>query len=303
MNRLKTKLGLIELKNPITVASGTFGYEYNDFFDLNALGAIVTKTITPEPKAGNVPPRLFETNHGLLNSIGLQNPGVDGFLTTEIPVYEKYDTPIIVSFSAPSINGFCKTIEKLEENKNIAGYEVNVSCPNVENEGLAFGTCPDTVFDLTSKLKKLTNKELIIKLSPNVTDIATIAKAAEQGGATSIALINTLLGMAIDPQTGKSRLKRGVAGYSGPAIKPVALWLTYKVAKAIKIPILAMGGICNHLDALEFFYAGASAVAIGTKNFYNPNACAEIIKNLENYFDEKQINLTDIIGKVNGLAF
>ena len=213
--KLHTKLGKLTLKNPIIVASGTFSHEYKKYFDISKLGAIVTKTITPEPKMGNPPPRLYETDCGLLNSIGLQNPGIEDFLDKEIKEYTDIDCPLIVSFSASKVSEFVQMIERLETEPQIAGYEVNISCPNVENEGLAFGTDAGIVYDLTRKLADKTSKELIVKLSPNVTDIVSIARAAADGGATSLSLINTLLGMAIDYKTGKSFIKKGIAGYSG----------------------------------------------------------------------------------------
>jgi len=301
MNRLASKLGVLNFNNPITVASGTFSHEYNKIYDINKLGAIVTKTITPEPKNGNPTPRLFETEAGLLNSIGLQNPGIDQFLKSGIKEYSEFSSPLIISFSAGTINEFCEMLQKLESCDQINGYEVNVSCPNVENEGIAFGVNPKTVNELTSKLAKLTRKELIIKLSPNVTDIVSIAKAAVDGGATSLALINTMMGMAIDPLTGKSRIKKGIAGYSGQAIKPIALQMVYKVAKAVNIPILAMGGVYNYLDCLEFFYAGASMIAVGTSQFSQPDSPFQIIKDLEKHFSQTNQNLSDIIGKVWGI--
>lgn len=298
--RLATALGRIGLRTPLTVASGTFDLESLEFFDSACLGAFVCKTITMEPKKGNPPCRLFETKAGLLNSIGLQNPGLTAFIAEKLPQYrEKLDIPLIVSFSGSSITEYCQMLERLEASGGISGYEVNVSCPNVENEGIAFGVCPDTVFKLTEALKGLTDKELCIKLSPNVSDIATIALAAEAGGATSLALINTLFGMAIDYKTGKSRIRRGIAGYSGIGIKPVALALTFKVAQAVKIPILAMGGIYDWQDALEFFWAGASAVALGTANFINPLAAPELIMGLAEYLLKKDIYLRDIIGGVS----
>ncbi|MDP2172184.1 MAG: dihydroorotate dehydrogenase [Candidatus Cloacimonadaceae bacterium] len=301
MNRLKTRLGKLHFESPVTVASGTFGTEYFDFFDQRILGAYVSKTITYEPKAGNPPPRLYETEAGLINSIGLQNPGIDVFIKSSLPeLREKLYIPLVVSFSGSSITEFCAMLEMLEISEGIDGYEVNVSCPNVENEGIAFGTDPDTVFELTQKLSAITNKELIIKLSPNVSDIATIAIAAEAGGASSLALINTLFGMAIDIETGKSRIKKGVGGYSGTGIKPVALALTYKAARAVKIPILAMGGIYTWQDALEFFYAGASMIALGTANFINPIAAAEAHHGLDVYLAQRDLRLKDIVGKVNG---
>lgn len=301
LNRLETKLGKLVMKNPVTVASGTFGIEYSELYDLNNLGAIVTKTITPEPKKGNPTPRLFETECGLLNSIGLQNPGIDAFLNHTIHHYETITSPLLVSFSASSIHEFGIMLKKLEKCDMIAGYEVNISCPNVENEGIAFGVDAETVYRLSKELSAMTEKELIIKLSPNVTDIISIAKAAEEGGADSLALINTMMGMAINWETGESRIRKGVAGYSGQAIKPIALQMVYKVCRNVKIPVLAMGGICNYKDCLEFFYAGASAVAVGTSQFYNPSISLEIIRDLDNYLNEKQLNLQDIIGKVTGI--
>jgi len=299
MNRLETSLGKLKLQNPVTVASGAFSLDYADFFCIDRLGAIVTKTITKLRKEGNPPPRIFETKSGMLNSIGLQNPGVDEFINKVIPEYKKYSIPLIISFSGSTINEFAEILEKLEACPEISAYEINVSCPNVENEGIAFGTNPDTVYKLTEKLANLTKKELIIKLSPNVTDIVSIARAAKEGGADSIALINTLLGMAIDWQTGKSKIKRGVAGYSGPAIKPVALQNVYRVASNIDIPILAMGGICDWRDALEFFYAGASAIAVGTYNFVDPLATVKIIDKLGKYLEQENKTLAEIIGKVS----
>jgi dihydroorotate dehydrogenase (NAD+) catalytic subunit len=297
-NRLKTKLVRLELQNPVTVASGTFGLENGEFFDLNRLGAYVTKTITQHPKIGNLTPRLYETEAGILNSIGLQNPGVDEFLKVNLPeLKEKLTIPIIVSFSGGTIDEFTTILKKLEAADGISAYEVNISCPNVEKEGIAFGVDALVVYELVRRLRALTNKELIIKLTPNVTDIVSIASAAEDGGADSLALINTVQGMAIDPLTGKSRIKMGICGYSGPAIKPIALANVYKVARRVKLPILAMGGICTWLDAMEFFYAGASAIAVGTYNFISPTACIDLIDGLEAHLLETGKTLEDIISR------
>ena len=295
---LKTKLGKLEFNNPVTTASGTFGYEMKDYLNMDSLGAIVTKTITKDRKAGNPTPRLYETEWGLLNSIGLQNPGVDAFIKETLPHYRDYKTPLIVSFSGSTSADFIEVLQKLELAKGIAGYEVNVSCPNVENEGIAFGVDSEVVYNLTKELSKITDKELIIKLTPNVTNIVEVAHAAKEGGATSLALINTLLGMAIDPMTGKSRIARKICGYSGSPIKPVAISNVYRVAQSVDIPILAMGGAENYKDVLEFLYAGASMVAIGTANFYNPAVCQEIIKDLENHFKIKNLTIDAIKGKV-----
>ena len=295
---LTTKLGKLEFKNPITTASGTFGYEMKGHLDFNVLGAMVTKTITFHRKAGNPSPRLYETEWGLLNSIGLQNPGVEAFIKDYLPKYSEYSSPLIVSFSGSTEEDFVKVLERLEQEEGIAGYEVNVSCPNVENEGIAFGVDAEVVYNLTKKLSSITDKELIIKLTPNVTDIVSIAKAAKEGGATALALINTLLGMAIDPFTGKSRIAKRVCGYSGSAIKPVALQNVYKVSQNVDIPILAMGGAESFKDVLEFLYAGASMVAIGTASFYNPNACAEVVADLQEYFLKNKLTVNEIKGKV-----
>lgn len=300
MNRLQTHLGKLPLHNPVTVASGTFGLEYGDFFELNRLGAYVTKTITQHPKIGNATPRLCETEAGLLNSIGLQNPGVEEFLKIQLPELKaKLTIPIIVSFSGGTIEEFTTILKQMEACEGITAYEVNISCPNVEKEGIAFGVDALVVYELIRRLRPLTQKEMIVKLTPNVTDICSIASAAEDGGADSLALINTVQGMAIDPLTGKSRIKAGVCGYSGPALKPIALANVYKVSQRTKLPIVGMGGICTWQDAMEFFYAGASAVAVGTYNFVNPRACVELIEGLDKHLLEKDTTLRDIIGKVS----
>ncbi|HPW24645.1 MAG TPA: dihydroorotate dehydrogenase [Candidatus Syntrophosphaera thermopropionivorans] len=300
MSELSTSLGKINLQSPILNASGTFGTEYFNFFQQEILGAYVTKTITLKPKIGNPPPRLYETEAGLLNAIGLQNPGLKSFLNNDLFDLREYlKIPLIVSFSGATQEEFIRMLEGLELHCGIYGYEINISCPNVENEGIAFGTNPDIVFNLVEKLARLTDRELIVKLSPNVTDIALIAQAAEAGGATSISLINTLYGMAINWETGKSRLSIPVCGYSGIGIKPVALALTYQTARAVKIPVIAMGGIHSWQDALEFFYAGASAIAIGTANFSNPLTIPEVYQGLLNFLKQRNLSLKDIISKVN----
>lgn len=300
MSELLTSLGKIELQCPILNASGTFGTEYFNFFEQEVLGAYVTKTITLKQKTGNPHSRLYETETGLLNAIGLQNPGLKVFLNDDLFDLREYlNIPLIVSFSGATSDEFVRVLEGLELHCGISGYEINISCPNVEKEGLAFGTDPEVVFKLVEKLAKLTERELIVKLSPNVTDIGLIAQAAEAGGATSISLINTLYGMAIDWETGKSRLSIPVCGYSGTGIKPVALALTYQTTRAVKIPVIAMGGIHSWQDALEFFYAGASAIAIGTANFSNPLAIPEVYQGLQNFLTQRNLNLRDIIGKVN----
>ena len=300
LNPLQTSLGRLKVNSPVTVASGTFALENLDFIAQEHLGAYVCKTITRYPKKGNPPPRLYETEAGLLNSIGLQNPGLDKFIAEDLPVLrETLTVPLIVSFSGSSLTEFAQMLECLEKQEGISGYEVNVSCPNVENEGIAFGIDPDVVNKLCALLSPLTEREFIVKLSPNVTDIAVIAKAAEEGGATAISLINTIWGMAIDYCNGKSRIKKGIGGYSGIGIKPLALALTYRAAQAVKIPVIAMGGIYNWQDALEFFWAGASMIALGTANFIDPLAVDKVYEGLSSFCLEKQLNLKDIVGKVN----
>ncbi len=298
---LQTNIGRLTLLNPVTVASGTFGIESSEYLDLNLLGAIVTKTITKAPKDGNPPPRLFEVPGGLLNSIGLQNPGLNSFINDMLPLYSKYSPPLIVSFSGSSISEFEEVLQRLEEQESIAGYEVNVSCPNVKKQGIAFGTDADVLFELTQKLRALTEKQLIIKLTPNVTDIVTLAQAAVNGGADCLALINSLYGMAIDWKTGKTRIAKGIAGYTGAAIKPVALANVYKVAQKINIPIIAMGGIYSWQDALEFIYAGASAVAIGTGQFIQPDLAIQVIEGLEAFIIEMNKNIDNFHGSVWGI--
>lgn len=299
MNRLHSRLGRLDLKYAVTVASGTFSTDYFELTRQEALGAYVSKTITLQPRAGNPPPRLFETEAGLLNAIGLQNPGLKGFSRDELPRLQTLlNIPLIVSFSGASVDEFCLLLESLDYQEGIAGYEVNVSCPNVEKEGLAFGADPDVVYDLVSRLAPLTERELIVKLSPNVTDIAAVAQAAEAGGASSLSLINTLWGMAVDWRTGQSRISRTVCGYSGTGIKPVALALVYKAAQAVKIPILAMGGIHTWQDALEFFYAGAAAIALGTAFYSDPLVAEKLLSGLQGYLESRDLTLADIIGKV-----
>lgn len=298
MNTMQTALGKLHLASPVTVASGTFDLENFNFIAQDCLGAFVCKTITRHPKVGNPPPRLFESEAGLINSIGLQNPGLDKFVSEYLPrLRDTLKIPLIVSLSGTSIAEFVEIMQTLETQEGISGYELNVSCPNVENEGIAFGVHPDIVYKLCSALSPLTRRELIIKLSPNVTDIASIAKAAEAGGADSLALINTVYGMAIDYKTGKSLIKQGIGGYSGIGIKPIALALTYKACQAVKIPVLAMGGIYTWQDALEFFWAGASMIALGTANFIDPTAAQKLYDGLNTHLQEHNLQLTDIIGK------
>lgn len=298
MSIMTTKLGKLTLDSPITVASGTFDIENFHFIDQKCLGAFVCKTITRYPKKGNPTPRLYESEAGLINSIGLQNPGLDLFVHENLPMLrDKLEVPLIVSFSGSSIAEFEEIMATLETQSGIAGYELNVSCPNVDNEGIAFGVDPEVIHQLCSRLCSITRREVIVKLTPNVTDITAIALAAEAGGADSIALINTVFGMAIDWKTGRSRIKKGIGGYSGIGIKPIALALTYKAANAVKIPITAMGGIYTWEDALEFFWAGASMVALGTANFIDPLSAAKLHEGLSAFLTEHHYSMKDIIGK------
>ncbi|MEA2103886.1 MAG: dihydroorotate dehydrogenase [Candidatus Cloacimonadota bacterium] len=295
---MKIQIGKMQWKNPVTVASGTFGMEYNNIFDLSRLGALVTKTITFETKIGNETPRLAETEAGMLNSIGIQNPGVEGFRKDVLPEYEKFNTNLIVSISGGTIEEFGKLVERLNNETSIDAFEVNVSCPNVENEGIAFGTDPDIVSELMAFLRAKTSKDLILKLTPNVTSIEEIALAAEKNGADAISLINTVYGLAIDIETRTSKIKKGIAGYSGCGIKPIALQNVYRVAQTVKIPIIGMGGICNENDALEFIIAGASAVSVGTQNFVNPKISIEIIAGIEKYLMRKKRKYAELIGSM-----
>jgi len=298
MSKLDIKIGSMSWKNPVTVASGTFGYEYGELFNLSKLGAVVTKTITLHPKIGNEPCRLAETRAGLLNSIGLQNPGVEEFITDDLSKYDKYKTNLIVSISGSTIGEFCQIADRLNPYDNIDAYEINISCPNVEKEGLAFGVEADVVRELITKLRITTDKDIIVKLTPNVTKIEEIASAAAASGADIISLINTVLGMAVDIETKTSRIKNGIAGYSGPAIKPIALQNVFRVAQVVDIPIIGMGGICNTEDALKFLMVGASAVAIGTANFSNPLTSLDIIKGIEMYLGKNNTDLKEVIGSI-----
>ncbi len=290
----------IEMKNPVTVASGTFGYgrEFSDFFDLGKLGAIITKGTSLKPKSGNKPPRVCETASGMLNSIGLQNPGVKYFAENELPNLRKYNTKIIVNACGSTIDEYvelCKILNTLD----IDGVELNLSCPNVKEGCMAFGNTYDGVRKVTSAVRDVLQKPLIVKLTPNVTNIAEIAKGVEEGGANGVSLINTLLGMKIDINTRKPILANNTGGLSGPAIKPVAVRMVYQVSQAVKIPIMGLGGIMNGEDAIEFMLAGASTISIGAGNFVDPYTSIKTIEEIEKYMEKYNIeNITDIVGKV-----
>lgn len=297
---LTVAIGDWQLANPVMTASGTFGYgvEYADFVDLNSLGAIVVKGVSLLPRPGNPPPRIVETACGMLNAIGLENPGVEKFITEKLPHLRDYACPVVVNILGESLEEYCALAERLH-GENIAAIEVNISCPNVKKGGVAFGTDAAMIRELTRCVCEKCRKPVIIKLSPNVTDIAAMAQAAEEGGASAVSLINTLLGMAIDIQTRRPKLANKVGGLSGPAIKPVALRMVWQVAQRVKIPVIGIGGISTVEDVIEFLLAGATAVQIGTANFVNPNAAGTIVAGLEKYLVEHQIGSVKEL--INGL--
>lgn len=300
---MHVELAGIVLRNPVMTASGTFasGREFSDFVDVGRLGAIVTKGVSVQPWEGNPSPRMAETASGMLNSIGLQNPGVDAFVETDLAWLSRHapDTPVIVNVSGHSIGEYVTVIERLDEEPGIAGYELNISCPNVDHGGMAFGTTCDVAGEVVAEARKATRRPLIVKLSPNVTDIAEIARAAQEAGADCVSLINTLLGMSIDVETFEPRLARVVGGLSGPAIKPVALRMVWQVSRAVSIPVIGMGGIMNAEDAVEFMLAGATAVAVGTANFVDPTVTMRIVDGLVHFCDERGIpDVSELIGAV-----
>lgn len=290
------------MKNPVMVASGTFGYgeEYKSFFDLSELGAIVAKSITLFPKAGNDPPRIYETPSGMLNAIGLQNVGLERFIIEKMPFLRSLGIPVIVSISGEEIDEYAELASQLSNVKGVSGIEVNISCPNVARGGMMFGSDPAMTYELVKYVRSSTNLPLIVKLSPNVTNIISIASAAEHAGANIISLINTLLGMAVDIHTRRPRLKNITGGLSGPAIRPIAIRMVWQVAKAVKVPLIGMGGIMNAQDALEFIITGASAVAVGTANFVNPVSTKEIISGIEDFLIQNNINsIKELVGTLN----
>lgn len=301
MNKLECNLGRFTMKNPVTVASGTFGSgkEFKDFYDLSLLGGIMVKGTTPEKRAGNKPQRLVETSGGVINSIGLANGGIEDFINNILPEAKHYGTEIIVNISGGCVEDYGIMAKKLDI-EGVGAVEVNISCPNVKEGGITFGTEPDMAYDVTRMVKANTSKPVIMKLSPNVTNIGVMAKAVESGGADIISMINTLIGMAIDVEKRKPIINNVIGGYSGPPIKPVALRMVYEVYKAVNIPIIGMGGIMNTNDALEFLMAGASAISVGTGNFVDPYIPINIIKGLEEYVEKNGLtSYKDIIGTVH----
>lgn len=285
MVNLARELAGIKIKNPVMVASGTFGWgrEYADYLDLNQLGAIVTKSITLQPREGNPPPRIVETPAGMLNSIGLQNEGVEYFLREDLPWLAKFDTPTIVNIAGESEEEYAELARRLDQAEGVKGIEINISCPNVAKGGMAFGVDPAETKKIVAAVRKATRLPLIAKLSPNVTDITLIAKAAVEAGADALSLINTLVGMSLDTRTGQSRLGRQTGGLSGPAIRPIALRMVYETARAVKVPIIGIGGIMTGQDAAEFLLAGARAVQVGTANFVDTTAPLKVLAELTDH--------------------
>ena len=290
---MKTSVNIagIELKNPVMTASGTFGsgMEYSEFVDLNCLGAVVTKGVANVPWPGNPTPRVAEVYGGMLNAIGLQNPGIDVFLERDLPFLAKYDTKVIVNVCGKTVEDYLEVVERLSD-APVDMLEINVSCPNVKEGAIAFGQKADCLYDITSAIKKKAAQPVIMKLSPNVTDITEMARAAEAAGADAISLINTLTGMKIDIHRRSFVLANKTGGMSGPAVKPVAVRMVYQCAQAVKIPIIGMGGIMNAEDALEFIMAGASAVAVGCANFINPYATQEIVSGIEAFMEKEGVS-------------
>ena len=299
---LQVKIGSVDFENPIFVASGTYGYgmEVSELADITGLGAIVTKSITRYPREGNPPPRIVETPSGMLNSIGLANIGVDTYIEKMIPLYEELKTPIIMNIAGSTEDEYCEILELIESiSSNIVGYEINISCPNVKAGGMEFGVDCDLTEQLTSRLRKLTDRLLIMKLSPNVTDIAAIGVAAEKGGADALSAINTLVGMSINTTNRKSNIYYGFGGLSGPAIKPVGLACVHKVYQAVDIPLIGMGGIISAVDVLEYVLAGSVAVEVGTANYRDPNMGNNIILELDALLNKNDLgSIHELVGKV-----
>jgi len=301
---LEVEIDGIKLKNPVMTASGTFGYgeEFSPFIDLDKLGAMVLKGITLKPKMGNPPSRIIETPSGMLNSIGLQNVGVEMLIKEKLPYLKKFNTPVIINISGDTIEEYVELARRLggvSEEKGIAGLEVNISCPNVKKGGMVWGTDAKATYKIINNIRKTTSLPLIIKLTPNVTDIKTIAQVAEEAGADALSLINTLLGMAVDIDSRKPKLANISGGLSGPAVKPVALWMVWQVFQTVNIPVIGIGGIIKVEDALEFIIAGARAIEIGTANFVNPKVTIEIIEGIEKYLIENNIkDVNELVGSM-----
>jgi dihydroorotate dehydrogenase (NAD+) catalytic subunit len=288
---LAVDIGRMKLANPVMTASGTFGYglEYSEFVDLNRLGAIVVKGLSLKPKEGNPPPRLVETAAGMLNSIGLQNIGIENFIEEKLPFLRKFTPPVIANFFGDSIEEFAEAAARLSAADGIHGLEMNISCPNKQAGWCIFGTDPKVTYEVVKRVREATNLTLVVKLSPNVTDITVMAKAAEDAGADALSMINTLTGMAIDISTRRPKLANVIGGLSGPAVKPVALRMVWEAYRAVRIPIIGIGGIMSAGDAIEFLLAGAAAVAVGTANFVNPAVTAEVIEGIRTFMEENAV--------------
>jgi dihydroorotate dehydrogenase (NAD+) catalytic subunit len=296
---LRVTIGSLELQNPVMTASGTFGYarEFENFVDLRRLGALVVKGISLAPRAGNPPPRIVETACGMLNAIGLENVGVDRFISDKMPYLSALGVPVIVNILGDSIDEYRQIAERLAGVEGVAAIEVNISCPNVKKGGVAFGTDPQMAAAVTAAVKQNYQVPVIVKLSPNVTDVTVVAKAVQEAGADAVSLINTLIGMAINLGTRRPRLANIIGGLSGPAIKPVALRMVYQVAQVVTIPIIGIGGITTAEDAMEFMLAGASAVQVGTANFVNPRASEDVVDGIAAYVREQKLDsVRDLIG-------
>ena len=301
MANLSVNLAGVELKNPVMTASGTFGsgLEYSEFVDLNKLGAVVTKGVANIPWSGNPTVRIAETASGMINAIGLQNPGIDVFTSRDLKALEAYDTKVIVNVCGKSKEDYLEVVERLGDEKRVDMLEINISCPNVKEGGIAFGQKAEAAYEITKAVKEKAKQPVIMKLSPNVTDITEMARAVEDGGADVVSLINTLTGMKIDVNRRKFALANKTGGLSGPAIKPVAVRMVYQVAQAVKIPIIGMGGIATWEDAMEFILAGATAVSVGTANFNNPMTTIEVIEGMEQYLQTQNVDsITELIGAV-----
>jgi len=298
--QIETEIAGIRFQNPVWTASGTFGYgkEFASLIDLNELGAIVVKGISPEPMEGNPSPRIYESESGMLNAIGLQNVGAKRFLTEKLPFLRTLKARCIVNVFAYSTEDYVRCVEILNEGDGVSAYELNISCPNTRCGGIVYGSDPKLTEEVVSACKKAARFPLIVKLSPNVTDITVFARAAEAAGADALSLVNTLVGMAIDIETRTPRLSNVTGGLSGPSIKPVALRMVYQAARAVKIPIIGLGGISTSEDALEFFIAGARAVQVGTANFYDPGASIRIVQGLRDYCRRKRLHLSELVGSL-----
>lgn len=297
--KMAVEIAGLQLKNPVMPASGTFGYgeEYAPYLDLNRLGAIVTKGLSLKPKAGNATPRICETVSGMLNAIGLQNVGIEAFVQHKMPFLEQFDSPVIVNFFGNTLDEYVEVAARLEDVPGVAGLEMNISCPNVKHGGIVFGTEASAAHEVVSQVRKKTSKPLIVKLTPNVTNIQVTAKAVEDAGADAISLINTLTGMAVDVKTRKPRIANTIGGLSGPAIRPIAVRMVHQVVQVVKVPVIGIGGISRGMDALEFLIVGAKAVQVGTANFVDPNAMATIIDDLEEFCQNEGIeDINDLIG-------